>query len=402
MLPEKVVHLATGAEHACAATVSGRGLLLGRAGGRPAGQRPGPGHGPEPAPAGADGERHRAGGRRERPHLRAGPRRRRWSAGGCPTTARRASPPGPTPVSPAPVAGLTDVAALAIGGDHACAITSDRGVVVLGPRRLGAARASAPPRGWPSRWPSRSFGPVSAVSAAGGHTCAVAGGAAFCWGAGRFGQLGAGTTGNINKPTAVMKLAAGVVAIEGGRSPQLRAARRRHRPVLGQQPVRPARQRRPAGARHARPGRARVSMTTGDGDSGAKTDRPEKTRPEHRPMPAASTPAHLCAYLVLCGERPLLGGMAFDLSGVSEVVLGRGGPLAASAVGAGRARIDVPDGDHVGRARPPGPGRRRQRPSSRTWARATAPAWAGSRSSGRSCATATGSWSGAAPSWSGG
>ena len=65
-------------------------------------------------------------------------------------------------------------------------------------------------------------------------------------------------------------------------------------------------------------------------------------------MPAASTPAHLCAYLVLCGERPLLGGMAFDLQGVNEVVLGRGGPLAASALGSGRARIDVPDGTMSG------------------------------------------------------
>ena len=65
-------------------------------------------------------------------------------------------------------------------------------------------------------------------------------------------------------------------------------------------------------------------------------------------MPAASTPEHLCAYLVLCGERPLLGGMAFDLSGVTEVVLGRGGPLGASAVGSGAARIDVPDGTMSG------------------------------------------------------
>jgi transcriptional regulator of acetoin/glycerol metabolism len=77
----------------------------------------------------------------------------------------------------------------------------------------------------------------------------------------------------------------------------------------------------------------------------------ERTRPETRPMPREATPAHLCAYLVLCGERPLLGGMAFDLGGVTEVVLGRGGPLGASAGGEGKARIDVPDGtmsgDHV-------------------------------------------------------
>jgi transcriptional regulator of acetoin/glycerol metabolism len=77
----------------------------------------------------------------------------------------------------------------------------------------------------------------------------------------------------------------------------------------------------------------------------------EKTRPESRPKPAAATPAHLCAYLVLCGERPLLGGMAFDLHGASDVVLGRGGPLGATASGEGRARLDVPDatmsGDHA-------------------------------------------------------
>jgi transcriptional regulator of acetoin/glycerol metabolism len=74
----------------------------------------------------------------------------------------------------------------------------------------------------------------------------------------------------------------------------------------------------------------------------------ERTRPEARPAPASSAGPHLCAYLVLCGERPLLGGMAFDLTGVSEVILGRGGPLAASALPEGRARIDVPDGTMSG------------------------------------------------------
>jgi DNA-binding NtrC family response regulator len=77
----------------------------------------------------------------------------------------------------------------------------------------------------------------------------------------------------------------------------------------------------------------------------------EKTRPEARPLAEAGAPPHLCATLVLCGERPLLGGMAFDLSGVREVVFGRGGPLGASASGEGTARIDVPDatmsGDHA-------------------------------------------------------
>jgi transcriptional regulator of acetoin/glycerol metabolism len=74
----------------------------------------------------------------------------------------------------------------------------------------------------------------------------------------------------------------------------------------------------------------------------------EKTRPETRPAPTSAAGPHLCLYLVLCGERPLLGGMAFDLTGVREVVLGRGGPLGASASGPGTARIDVPDGTMSG------------------------------------------------------
>src|SRR4051812_40213308 len=74
----------------------------------------------------------------------------------------------------------------------------------------------------------------------------------------------------------------------------------------------------------------------------------EKTRPESRPMAREGAPAHLCLYLVLCGERPLLGGMAFDLGGVREVVLGRGGPLGASTRGEGKARVDVPDGTMSG------------------------------------------------------
>ena len=77
----------------------------------------------------------------------------------------------------------------------------------------------------------------------------------------------------------------------------------------------------------------------------------EKTRPEHRATPVTTTGAHLCLYLVLCGERPQLGGMAFDLAEVQELVLGRGGPLGATSRGGGRARVDVPDptmsGEHA-------------------------------------------------------
>jgi transcriptional regulator of acetoin/glycerol metabolism len=86
----------------------------------------------------------------------------------------------------------------------------------------------------------------------------------------------------------------------------------------------------------------------------------EQTRPEHRPVPASGSSPHLCLYLVLCGERPLLGGMAFDLAGVEQVTLGRGGPLGASVRGPGQARIDVPDptmsGEHARLTPAPGGG----------------------------------------------
>ncbi len=77
----------------------------------------------------------------------------------------------------------------------------------------------------------------------------------------------------------------------------------------------------------------------------------EQTRPEYRPAPAALAGSHLCLYMVLCGEHPTAGGMAFDLAGIKQITIGRGGPMGASARGPGVAHIEVPDptisGDHA-------------------------------------------------------
>lgn len=77
----------------------------------------------------------------------------------------------------------------------------------------------------------------------------------------------------------------------------------------------------------------------------------DETRPEWRPPQAQTGGGRLALYLVLCGERPLLGGMGFDLGAAREVVIGRGGPAGAVALGDGRARIDIPDqtisGEHA-------------------------------------------------------
>jgi len=76
----------------------------------------------------------------------------------------------------------------------------------------------------------------------------------------------------------------------------------------------------------------------------------DETRPETRPAPAASG-THLCLQLVLCGEQPLWGGLAFDLAGLTEIAIGRGAPLGIAGDGPGRARIEIPDpsmsGSHV-------------------------------------------------------
>ena len=77
----------------------------------------------------------------------------------------------------------------------------------------------------------------------GSHTCALLGdGTARCWGSNTSGQLGNGTTTSSNVPVTVSGVYR-AVAITAGRPAHVRGARRRHRPLLGQQHRRAARQR---------------------------------------------------------------------------------------------------------------------------------------------------------------
>lgn len=119
--------------------------------------------------------------------------------------------------SPVAVTGLAEeMRALAAGAYHTCALSAAGRVYCWGQNQAGQLgdgglndqRAPVAVRGLD--------GPMVAVSAGYGHTCALAaGGRVYCWGQNLFGQLGNGDTHNSTTPTEVSGLQ-GAVAIAAG------------------------------------------------------------------------------------------------------------------------------------------------------------------------------------------
>lgn len=130
--------------------------------------------------------------------------------------------------TPVPVLGLDGGAkAVAAGDMHTCAVTAAGGVRCWGLNdsgQLGAATSEAcefyPPPVPCSSVPIDVDGlssDVIAVAAGTVHACALtSAGAVRCWGDNRSGQLGDGTTTNRPAPVAVAGLGSGVVAITAG------------------------------------------------------------------------------------------------------------------------------------------------------------------------------------------
>ena len=99
-----------------------------------------------------------------------------------PQTVRRASPAG----------FVRNAAAIVAGASHTCIITRDRTVECWGQNvygQLGRGDAGAVARA-ASAAPAIGLSDVEAIAAGSYHTCAVSGGAVYCWGENTYGQLG--------------------------------------------------------------------------------------------------------------------------------------------------------------------------------------------------------------------
>jgi hypothetical protein len=106
---------------------------------------------------------------------------------------------GATPiVSPTEVAALAGATTVAVGAYHVCGLV-DAGVACAG--TLAAATF---------------VGPVTDLSSGWQHSCAVSGGAAYCWGDGYLGAIGDGLTNGGYRPLRNVGVTGTVVAVRTG------------------------------------------------------------------------------------------------------------------------------------------------------------------------------------------
>lgn len=131
------------------------------------------------------------------------------------TTPPTTTPPATTPPTTVPPLPDTLVAA---GNGFTCAVV-DEGAWCWGTNGFG--QLGEPDAGFVTDVPTQVRGlteGVTAITAGNNHACAVVDGAAMCWGANGYDQIGSGSAGSTDVPTQVQGLTSGVTAISAGDS----------------------------------------------------------------------------------------------------------------------------------------------------------------------------------------
>ena len=122
--------------------------------------------------------------------------------------------------TPTPVSGLSsDVASIAAGAAHTCAVTTGGAAKCWGANSSGQlGDATTTDRLTPTPVTGLSIDAAS-IAAGGSHTCALTtSGAAKCWGYNYAGQIGDATTTNRLTPTPVSGLSIGVLSVAAGQA----------------------------------------------------------------------------------------------------------------------------------------------------------------------------------------
>lgn len=124
-------------------------------------------------------------------------------------------------LSPVDVMGLgSGVVAISVGDHHTCALSTDGGMKCWGYNNFGQLGSATLPMGSTPAFladVSGLTGGVDAISAGDSHSCAlVMDGGVQCWGSNQFGQLGDGSTASQTAPVDVSGLASGLATISAG------------------------------------------------------------------------------------------------------------------------------------------------------------------------------------------